>query len=62
MNNFIFENATKTYFGRGCVKEYLISNLKGYGDTVMIAYGGGSIKSNGIYELVIELLRTAGKI
>lgn len=61
MNNFIFENATKTYFGRGCVKEYLISNLKGYGDTVMIAYGGGSIKSNGIYELVIELLRAAGK-
>ena len=61
MNNFIFENATKTYFGRGCVKEYLVSNLKGYGDTVMIAYGGGSIKSNGIYELVIELLRAAGK-
>ncbi len=23
MNNFIFENSTKTYFGKGCVKEYL---------------------------------------
>lgn len=22
MNNFIFENATKTFFGKGCVKEY----------------------------------------
>ena len=23
MNNFIFQNATKVYFGQGCVKEYL---------------------------------------
>lgn len=61
MNNFIFENATKTYFGRGCVKEYLVSNLKTYGDNVMLAYGGGSIKKNGIYDQVTELLKTAGK-
>lgn len=61
MNNFIFENATKTYFGRGCVKEYLISSLKPYGDNVMLAYGGGSVKANGIYDQVTELLRTAGK-
>lgn len=61
MNNFIFENMTKTYFGRGCVKEYLIANLKAYGDNVMLAYGGGSVKENGIYDHVTELLRTAGK-
>ena len=44
MNNFLFENKTKVYFGKGGVKEYLGCLLKHYGDTVMLAYGGGSIK------------------
>lgn len=61
MNNFIFENATKVFFGKGCVKEYLRCLTKGYGDTVMLAYGGGSIKQNGIYDEVTALLRAAGK-
>lgn len=61
MNNFIFENATKTFFGKGCVKEYL-SCLSGYyGPNVMLAYGGGSIKENGIYDEVMESLKKAGK-
>lgn len=42
MNNFIFQNATKVYFGKGCVKEYL-SCLTGAARTVMLAYGGGSV-------------------
>lgn len=61
MNNFIFENSTKVYFGKGCVKEYLNSELEKYGDTVMLAYGGGSVKRNGIYEEVIGILKNAGK-
>lgn len=61
MNNFIFENATKVYFGKGCVKEYLCCCLKQYGNRVMVAYGGGSIKKNGIYEEVISLLQGMGK-
>ena len=61
MNNFIFENATKVFFGKGCVKEYLACLAKGYGETVMLAYGGGSIKSNGIYEEVTAILKAAGK-
>ena len=61
MNNFIFENATKVYFGKGCVKEYLACLLKGYGPTVVLAYGGGSIKRNGIYEEVTQILQKAGK-
>ncbi|MCD8104804.1 MAG: iron-containing alcohol dehydrogenase [Lachnospiraceae bacterium] len=61
MNNFIFENATKTYFGKGCVKEYLASLADPYGDTVMLAYGGGSIKRNGVYDEVREILEEAGK-
>lgn len=42
MNNFIFENATKTFFGRGGVKEYLNCLVSKYGNTVMLADGGGS--------------------
>lgn len=61
MNNFIFENATKVYFGKGCVREYLGCLIKGYGESVMLAYGGGSIKRNGIYDEIIAILAAAGK-
>lgn len=61
MNNFIFENSTKAYFGKGCVKEYLSCLTKHYGPNVMFAYGGGSIKRNGIYDEVMECLGRAGK-
>ena len=60
MNNFIFQNATKVYFGRGCVKEYLTCLVKPFG-TVLLAYGGGSIKRNGVYDEVTGILRGAGK-
>ena len=61
MNNFIFENSTKVYFGTGCVKEYLKSVVEDYGSTVMLCYGGGSIKKNGVYDEVVSLLKDAGK-
>ena len=61
MNNFIYENKTKVYFGKGGVKEYLGCLLKNYGDTVMLAYGGGSIKRNGVYDEVMGILHDAGK-
>ncbi|MGN0113719.1 MAG: iron-containing alcohol dehydrogenase, partial [Acutalibacteraceae bacterium] len=61
MNNFIYENKTKIYFGKGGVKEYLGSLMKQYGDTVMLAYGGGSIKENGIYDEVTGILKEVGK-
>lgn len=60
MNNFIFQNATKVYFGRGCVREYLACLAKD-ASTVMLAYGGGSIKRNGIYDELLEILQGAGK-
>lgn len=60
MNNFIYENKTKVYFGKGGVREYLGCLLKGY-RTVMLAYGGGSIKKNGVYDEVTEILNSAGK-
>ncbi len=61
MNNFIFENTTKVYFGKGGVKEYLACSMKKFGDTVMLAYGCGSIKKNGIYNEIVEILKEIGK-
>ena len=61
MNNFIFENATKTFFGKGCVNEYLACLSGHYGNTVMLCYGGGSIKKNGVYDDVMACLQKAGK-
>ena len=61
MNNFIYENKTKVIFGRGGVKEYLRCMLGRYGDTVMLACGGGSIKKNGVYDEITAILAAAGK-
>ena len=60
MNNFIFQNATKVFFGEGCVKEYLTC-LTRQAQTVMLAYGGGSIRRVGIYDEITGLLQNAGK-
>lgn len=60
MNNFIYENKTKVYFGKGGVKEYLGCLLKNY-RTVMLAYGGGSVKKNGVYDEIIGILNSAEK-
>lgn len=61
MNNFIYENKTKVYFGKGSVKEYLTRLLDNYGDTVMLAYGCGSIKKNGVYDEIVDILQNAQK-
>ena len=60
MNNFIFQNSTKVYFGKGCVKEYLACLTKD-AKTILLAYGGGSIKRNGVYDEIIRILKGAGK-
>ena len=46
MNNFIFENSTKVYFGKGCVKEYLACLVGKYDGNIMLCYGEGSVKKN----------------
>ena len=60
MNNFIFQNSTKVYFGKGCVKEYLTCLTKN-AQTILLAYGGGSIKRNGVYDEITGILKGAGK-
>lgn len=61
MDNFIFEYPTKVYFGNSSVKEQLANALKPYGSRIMLAYGGGSIKNNGIYKEITEILEKDDK-
>ena len=61
MNNFIYDIPTKVYFGGGSAKEALPVELAHIGNTVMLAYGGGSVKKNGIYDEIRGLLVQAGK-
>lgn len=61
VKSFVFENRTKVYFGPGCVKKFLHTELKNYGKNILLAYGGGSIKRNGLYSEVIEILENAHK-
>ncbi len=61
VNNFIFENSTKVFFGKGCVKEFLGEKLGEFGENVMLAYGGNSVKKNGIYDEIVNVLEKSNK-
>lgn len=58
--DFEFFNPTQVFFGRSAM-ENLGAVLSQYGDRVLLAYGGGSIRENGIYDQVMEVLRACGK-
>lgn len=60
LGNFSYCNPTKLYFGEGAVK-FLNDELPKYGKNVVLIYGGGSIKKNGIYQTVIDILNQNGK-
>ena len=60
LGNFSYCNATKLYFGKDSLK-YLNDELPKFGKNVQLIYGGGSIKKNGIYDAVVEILRANGK-
>ena len=61
MNPFIYEYPVKTFFGVGSVGKHLGTLLRGYGENILLAYGGGSIKKNGIYEELTAIFRESGK-
>lgn len=61
LGNFTYCNPTKLYFGEGSL-EALNTELPKYGSHVVLIYGGGSIKKNGIYDAVIEILKKQKKI
>lgn len=60
LGNFSYSNPTKLYFGEDSLK-FLNEELPKYGKNIMLTYGGGSIKKNGIYDQVVEILKANGK-
>ncbi|MEY8536273.1 iron-containing alcohol dehydrogenase [Blautia pseudococcoides] len=60
LGNFDYCNPTKLYFGEDSLN-YLNEELPKYGKNIMLTYGGGSIKKNGIYEQIISILKANGK-
>ncbi len=60
LGTFTFHNPTKLYFGEDALNG-LFEELPKYGKTVQLIYGGGSVKRNGIYNAVTEILRKCGK-
>lgn len=55
MNEFSFYNPVKIHFGKGSI-EHLRKELPQYGQNILIVYGGGSIKSNGVYDDIMAIL------
>ncbi|WP_068692022.1 iron-containing alcohol dehydrogenase [Culturomica massiliensis] len=55
MNNFIFQNPTRLIFGKGMIAE--LSRAIPTDKRIMITFGGGSVKKNGVYEQVIQALK-----
>ena len=61
MNKFTFTYPTKVYYGEGIASEALRQELPKARKTVMLAYGGGSLKKSGVYDELKSLLAQAGK-
>lgn len=61
MKDFTYSYPTHVYFGKGALANALKAELPAGAKKVLLAYGGGSIKKNGIYEEVTGLLQTLGK-
>ncbi len=61
LGNFTYCNPTKVYFGKDALSG-LDEELPKYGKNVLLVYGGGSIKRNGIYDAVLEKLKKHGKV
>lgn len=60
LGNFTYCNPTKLYFGEDSL-DALNAELPKYGDNIVLIYGGGSIKRNGIYDSVVKILKEQKK-
>lgn len=60
MNSFIFCNPTRIYFGEGAI-ENLAKEMEKCGKNVLLAYGKGAIKKEGIYDGIVDILKSCGK-
>ena len=61
MKTFNYTYPVNVYFGEGSAKTAFSNELKKYGKKVLLAYGGGSIKKNGIYDEIVSLLKEENK-
>jgi len=61
MKEFIYQMPVKVYFGENGVEKYLSGELLKYGPNIMVAYGKGSVKRNGIYDQVAGVLEANNK-
>ncbi len=61
MNTFTYRYPVTVYFGERAAEKNLSAELARVGQNVMLAYGGGSIKRNGVYDELMNLLKVAGK-
>jgi hypothetical protein len=59
MDSFVFQNPTKLIFGRGQIQA-LRDEIPKYGKKLLLVYGGGSIKRNGLYDEVMQILKEIG--
>ncbi|HIS75868.1 MAG TPA: iron-containing alcohol dehydrogenase [Candidatus Merdivicinus excrementipullorum] len=60
LGSFSYCNPTKLYFGEDSLN-YLNAELPKYGKNIVLIYGGGSIKKNGVYDDVVKILKDSGK-
>ena len=61
MNDFVYSYPVKVYFGTDAAQKAISQELDKYGNKIMLAYGGGSVKRSGVYDAVTEMLKEAGK-
>lgn len=59
INNFVYYNPTKIYFGDQQLS-HLAEEVKKHGDKALLVYGGGSIRKNGLYDRIMSILSGAG--
>lgn len=61
MKEFIYQMPVKVYFGENGVEKHLANELSKYGSNIMIAYGKGSLKRNGSYDQIVNVLKANNK-
>ncbi|MBR0281098.1 MAG: iron-containing alcohol dehydrogenase [Oscillibacter sp.] len=61
MNAFTYSHPVQVYFGEKAAEKNLAAELQKRGKNVLLAYGGGSVKRNGVYDELMGILNAAGK-
>lgn len=60
MNNFIYQNPTKLVFGKGSIAK--LAQLVPADKRIMLTFGGGSVRKNGVYDQVVKALEGRDRV